>query len=167
MSGAEIRRIEPADLSALTEVYNHYIRETPITFDIEPKTLEQRQEWLAGFAPTGRYRCFVAVKDGVAIGWASSHRYNDRAAYDTTVSSTIYLAPAARGQGLGRRLYGTLFQALEKEDIHRIFAGITHPNQASVGLHRSFGFEEVGIYREVGRKFGRYWDVGAYLKPVG
>jgi len=66
---------------------------------------------------------------------------------------------------LGRRLYAALFDALAGEDIHRIFGGITLPNEASVRLHRSFGFEPVGTYREVGRKFGRYWDVATYLKP--
>jgi phosphinothricin acetyltransferase len=165
MTDMVIRRIERGDLPALLDIYNHYVRETPITFDIEPRTLEQRLTWFDAFASSGRYQCFVAVKDGRPLGWASSHRYNDRAAYDTTVSASIYLAPYACGQGLGKRLYATLFDALGNEDIHRIFGGITLPNQASVGLHRSFGFEPIGIYREVGRKFGRFWDVAAYLKP--
>lgn len=167
MSNAGFRRVERGDLPALLDIYNHYVRETPVTFDIEPRTLEQRQAWFDGFAPAGRYQCFVAVRGGRVLGWASSHRYNDRAAYATTVSSSIYLAPDACGQGLGRQLYATLFEALAGEDIHRIFGGITVPNEASVGLHRSFGFEEVGVYREVGRKFGRFWDVAAYLKPLG
>jgi phosphinothricin acetyltransferase len=166
MAGAVIRPVEQCDLPALTDIYNHYVRETPITFDIEPRTLAQRQAWLDGFTPAGRYQCFVAVEDGAPVGWASSHRYNERAAYETTVASGIYLAPEACGQGLGRRLYATLFQALEKQDIHRIFAGITLPNEASVRLHHALGFEPVGIYREVGRKFSRYWDVTAYLKPL-
>ena len=166
MGEALIRPIEAGDLPALTDIYNHYVRETPATFEIEPYSLEQRRTWLAGFAATGRYQCFVAVKDGAPLGWASSHRYKDRAAYDPTVASSVYLAPPARGQGLGRRLYATLFEALAREDIHRIAAGITLPNEASVGLHRSFGFEPVGIYREVGRKFGRFWDVATYLKPL-
>ena len=160
-----IRRAEPGDQPALLDIYNFYVRETPITFDIEPRTLEQRQAWFDSFAPSGRFQCFAAVRDGQAIGWASSHRYNERAAYDTTVSVSIYLAPEACGQGLGRRLYATLFGALAGQDIHRLFAGITLPNEASVGLHRAFGFEQVGIYREVGRKFGRFWDVAAYLRP--
>ncbi|HEY2008704.1 MAG TPA: GNAT family N-acetyltransferase [Rhizomicrobium sp.] len=163
----DIRRVEQADLPALLDIYNHYVHETPITFDIEPRTLEQRQAWFDSFAATGRYQCFVAARDGRVLGWASSHRYNDRAAYDTTVSASIYLAAEACGQGLGKQLYATLFDALGNEDIHRIFGGITLPNQASVGLHRSFGFERIGIYREVGRKFGRFWDVAAYLKPFG
>ncbi|HJT42655.1 MAG TPA: GNAT family N-acetyltransferase [Rhizomicrobium sp.] len=166
MNGLVIRRAEQSDLAALLDIYNHYVRETPITFDIEPRTLAQRQAWLDGFAPSGRYQCFVAVMNGQAIGWASSHRYNERAAYDTTVVSSVYLAPDATGQGLGRRLYAALFEALAGEDIHRVFGGITLPNEASVRLHRAFGFVPIGIYREVGRKFGRYWDVAAYIRPM-
>jgi phosphinothricin acetyltransferase len=161
-----IRRIEQGDLEALLEIYNHYVRETTITFDIEPRSYAQRKAWMDGFSSTGRYQCFVAVKEGRAIGWASSHPYNERAAYETTVTSSIYLLPEATGQGLGRRLYTSLFEALEREDIHRIFVGITLPNEASERLHRDFGFELVGVYRQVGRKFGYYCDVATYLKPV-
>ena len=77
-----------------------------------------------------------------------------------------YLAPGEGGQGLGRRLYATLFDALEQEDIHRAFGGITLPNAPSVGVHKAAGFEHIGTYREIGRKFGRYWDVALYLKPL-
>jgi phosphinothricin acetyltransferase len=166
MSEIAIRRVEQGDLPALLDIYNHYVRETSITFDVEPRTLAQRQTWLDGFAAAGRYQCFVAVKDGAILGWASSHRYNERAAYDTTVASSIYLAPDATGQGLGRRLYATLFDALAGEDIHRIFGGITLPNEASVRLHLAFGFQPAGNYPEVGRKFGRYWDVATYIRPM-
>jgi len=162
-----IRRAEQGDLPALLAIYNHYVRETPATFDIEPRTLALHQAWFDRFAATGRYQCFVAVKDGEPVGSANSHPYKDRAAYDTTVLSSIYLASDARGRGLGRRLYATLFEALAGEDIHRVTAGITLPNEASVRLHRSFGFEPVGIYREVGRKFGRFWDVATYMRSVG
>jgi phosphinothricin acetyltransferase len=166
VSALAIRRVEQGDLPALLDIYNHYVRETPITFDVEPRTLAQRQAWLDTFASTGRYQCFVAVKNGAAIGWASSHRYNERAAYDTTILSSVYIAPDATGQGLGRRLYATLFDALAGEDIHRVFGGITLPNEASVRLHLAFGFQQVGIYPEVGRKFDRFWDVATYLKPI-
>ena len=105
-----------------------------------------------------------ALRDDAAIGWASTHVYNPRAGYDATVMCSIYLAPDARGQGLGRRLYQTLFDALKGEDIHRMFGGITLPNDASVALHRAFGFEPAGVYLEVGRKFGRFWDVGTYIR---
>jgi phosphinothricin acetyltransferase len=167
MSDLVIRRVEQGDLAALLDIYNHYVRETPATFDIEPRTLAQRQAWLDGFASTGRYQCFVAVQDGQAIGWASSHCYKDRAAYDTTVMSSIYLAPEMTGKGIGRRLFSALFDALKNEDIHRVFGGITQPNEASVRLHLAFGFEPVGVYREVGRKFGRFWDVATFMRPFG
>ncbi|HMH66066.1 MAG TPA: GNAT family N-acetyltransferase, partial [Rhizomicrobium sp.] len=144
MSDVIIRRVEQGDLQALTDIYNHYVRETPISFDIEPRTLAQRQAWLDSFAPAGRYQCFVALKGDQVVGWASSHRYHERAAYDTTVATGIYLSPEVTAQGLGRRLYGTLFEALAGADIHRAFAGITLPNSASVGLHESFGFRLVG-----------------------
>jgi phosphinothricin acetyltransferase len=166
MSTVAIRRLEQGDLPALLEIYNHYVRETPITFDVEPRSLAQRQAWFDGFAATGRYQCFVAVKDGAPVGWASSHRYQERAAYDTTAMSSVYLAPQFCGQGLGKKLYAALFDSLAGQDIHRLFVGITLPNEASVRLHRAFGFEPVGIYREVGRKFGRFWDVATYLKPL-
>jgi len=166
MADTVIRRVVSDDLPALLDIYNHYVRETPVPFDVEPHSLAQRQAWLNGFASEGRYQCFVAVKDGKAVGWASSHRYNERAAYETTVASSIYLAPDATGHGLGRRLYAVLFEALAGEDIHRVFGGVTLPNEASVRLHRSLGFEPVGVFREVGRKFGRYWDVATFMRPV-
>lgn len=166
MAEVSIRRPVSGDQPALLAIYNHYVRETPATFDIEPRTLAQRQAWFDSFAATGRYQCFVAVKEGEVVGWANSYRYSERAAYDPTVGSSIYLAPGARGQGLGRRLYGALFEALGKEDVHRVFAGIVPPNPASIGLHESFGFRLAGTLTEVGRKFGRYWDVATYLKAM-
>ena len=167
MADAIIRPVEQGDLEALTGIYNHYVRETPITLDTVERDAAASQAWLDSFACTGRYQCFVAVRGGVVAGWASSHRYNPRAGYDATVSASIYLAPDATGQGLGRRLYQTLFDALAGEDIHRVFGGITLPNAASVALHRAFGFEPAGVYPQVGRKFGQFWDVGTFLKPFG
>ncbi|HEY0105027.1 MAG TPA: GNAT family N-acetyltransferase [Rhizomicrobium sp.] len=167
MTDVAIRPAEMGDLPALLDIYNHYVRNTPITFDLEPRTLDQRREWLSQFASIGRYRCFVAARNGGAIGWAGSARFKDRAAYDTTVETSIYLAPDEAGKGLGRRLYQTLFDALAGEDIHRAYGGVTLPNDASVGVHRAMGFEHIGTQHEVGRKFGRYWDVALYLKDMG
>jgi phosphinothricin acetyltransferase len=164
MSDVSIRRAEQGDLPTLLDIYNHYVLTTPITFDVEPRTLDQRREWFAQFAGRGRHRCLVAVRGVRAIGWACSLRFKDRAAYDTTIETSIYLAPDEAGRGIGKRLYGALFEALAGEDIHRVFGGVTLPNDASVALHRAMGFEEIGRYPEVGRKFGRYWDVGLFVR---
>jgi phosphinothricin acetyltransferase len=166
MSDIAIRRVEQADLPALLEIYNHYVVNTPITFDIEPRTLAQRQEWLDQFKPAGRFQCFVAVRGNAPLGWAGSVKFKDRAAYDTSVETSVYLAPDETGRGLGRRLYATLFEALASEDIHRAFGGVTQPNEASSGLHLAMEFRHVGTYKEVGRKFGRFWDVAWYERPV-
>ena len=167
MNEVIIRPVVQGDLPALLAIYNHYVVNTPVTFDIDPRTLAQRQLWLDTFAPTGRYRCFVAEQDGKAIGWACSGKFKEKAAYDTSVETSIYLAPGEQGKGLGRRLYQTLFDALASEDVHSAFGGVTQPNEASVGLHLAMGFSHVGTYREVGRKFGRFWDVAWYGRPLG
>ena len=145
MEAIVIRRAEQGDLPALLAIYNHYVRETPATFDIEPRT-PGAAPGLAGQFRRDRPLSVLCGGEGWRAGGLGQLRirYNDRAAYDTTVASSIYLAPDARGQGLGRRLYAALFEALAREDIHRVFAGITLPNEASVGLHRSFGFRAGG-----------------------
>jgi phosphinothricin acetyltransferase len=166
MSDVLIRHVQESDLPALLAIYNHYVINTHITFDLEPRTLQQRREWMRAYAETGRHQCFVAVANGTAIGWAASGRFKDRAAYDTSVETSVYLAPDAHGRGLGRRLYSALFDALAREDVHRAFGGVALPNDASIGLHLAMGFEPCGTYREVGRKFGRYWDVAWYERSM-
>jgi phosphinothricin acetyltransferase len=159
-----IRRVQQSDLAALTAIYNHYVETTAITFDLEVKTLAQRQGWLDGFAASGRHQCFVAEVDGEAAGWASTGKFREKAAYDSTVETSIYLKPGLHGQGLGRRLFETLFTALASEDVHSAIGVITLPNVPSVRLHEAFGFELAGTLRESGRKFGRFWDIDLYQK---
>lgn len=161
-----IRRVEQADLPDLLAIYNHYVTTTPITFDLEPRTLAQRQEWLDGFKPTGRHQCFVAVQDGRATGWACSAKFKEKAAYETSVEMSVYLAPDARGKGLGRTLYRTIIDALQGEDINRLYGGITQPNEASVRLHLAMGFKLIGVQTGVGRKFDCFWDVALYERPL-
>ena len=154
-----IRSARTEDMAAIVALYNHYIENTPITFDIDPHRVEQRQAWFDGFNETGRHRLLVGELEGAVVGYACSHQFRTKAAYDTTVETSVYLAPEAVGRGLGSALYSELFSRLEGEDLHRAYAGITLPNEASTALHERFGFEELGVFREVGRKFGKYWDV--------
>ncbi|MEU1308958.1 N-acetyltransferase family protein [Streptomyces cinnamoneus] len=167
-AGVRIRPAAAADLGELTEIYNHYVVHTPITFDIEPVTADARRAWLEARPATGRHRLLVAEEAGQAeeteeagkvLGYASSGPFRDKQAYETSVETSVYLAPHATGRGLGALLYGALFDALAGEDVHRAYAGVTQPNAASMRLHDRFGFRPVGVFEGVGRKFGSYWDV--------
>ena len=168
MSDSLIRLAAEADCAAITEIYNHYVVSSPATFDLEPYTLAERRPWFDAFAKSERYKLFVAVgaDDGAVRGYAASLRFRPKAAYDTTIETTLYLAPEWTGQGLGLRLYQSLFDALVGEDIHLALAGISLPNPNSIVMHERFGFQRTGVFREVGRKFGQYWDVAWYEKPL-
>lgn len=163
-------RIRPArehDLPRLTEIYNHYIINTPTTFDIEPFTVERRRdEWFSHYAEHGRHRLLVAERDGALVGYTSTSRFRPKQAYETTVEMTILCAPGETGKGIGSALYRALFDALTDEDVHMAVAGVTLPNEASCAIHERFGFERVATLHEVGRKFGRYWDVAWYEKRL-
>lgn len=156
-----------ADLDALTALYNHYVRTSPITFDTEPFTPSQRRPWLLSHAPAGPHRLLVARAAGQLLGYATSGPLRPKPAYLSSVEVSVYCAPQAMGQGVGTLLYQRLFSDLSTEDVHRAYAGIAQPNEASHRLHVRFGFQPLGTYREVGRKFGRYWDVTWYEKPLG
>jgi len=166
MNEIHIRRADRADLPTLRDIYNHYAVHTSVNFDIEPRSLADREEWFAQFSSSGRYQCFVAEEGGRVIAYAGSTRFKEKEAYQTTIEMTIYCAPDRGRQGLGGKLYTRLFEALKGEDIHRAYAGVTLPNEGSVRIHERFGFRRVGTYAEVGRKFGKYWDVGLFLKDM-
>jgi phosphinothricin acetyltransferase len=165
MPAISIRLAVRADLPRLTEIYNYYVVNTPVTFDVEPYTVEKREVWFNQFGPTGRHRILVAEENGLVLGYACTMRFRPKAAYETTVETSIYCATDAVGKGIGTRPYAALFEALRDEDIHRYVAGYTLPNPVSAALHERFGFKRVGVFTENGRKFGRYWDVAWNERP--
>jgi phosphinothricin acetyltransferase len=157
------------DLSALTDIYNHYVRETPITFDVTPITPDERRPWLLSHPEDGPHRLLVARasgRSGRILGYATSGPFRPKAAYSTSVETSVYLAPDAGGRGIGTLLYEQLFEALASEDVHRAYAGVTLPNEASMRIHLRFGFRQIGVYQEVGRKFGVYHDVAWFEKRL-
>jgi phosphinothricin acetyltransferase len=163
----EVRPATEQDLDAINTIYNHYVGVAHYTFDLEPMASEARREWFTHYGETGRHRLLVALSEARVIGYASSSKFRDKRAYETSVETSIYIAPEAIGRGAGSRLYEDLFRSLEAEDIHRAYAGIALPNPASVALHVRFGFKQVARFTEQGRKFGRYWDVAWFEKAVG
>ena len=164
-SAVTTRFVEERDLVELTQIYNHYVIETPITFDTKPFTPEERRPWLERFDRGGPHRCFVAEESGAVLGWAATIPFRAKPAYSSSAEVSTYLAPHATGRGLGTRLYEVLFDDLADAGLHRLLAGITLPNAASLALHERFGFEPVGTFREVGFKLDRYWDV-AWLEKA-
>ena len=167
MSRHVIRAATLTDLPALTDIYNHYIAHTAITFDLRPFAVEERRAWFDAHGATGPHRLLVAADDdGRCLGYASSSRWRPKQAYDTTVEASVYCHPEDVGRGLGTALYAALFEALEREDVHTIVAGISLPNPASLALHERLGFRPVGVFHAVGRKFDGYWDVAWLERPV-
>ena len=164
---ATMRPAVPGDLPALTAIYNHYIVHTTMTFDLQPFQPGDRRAWFDEHSPAGRHRLLVAADpDGTLLGYATTSRWRPKAAYDTTVESSVYCRPDVVGRGIGSALYSALFESLAGEDIHRIVAGVSQPNPASVALHLRFGFRQVGVFSNVGRKFGEYWDVAWFERPL-
>ncbi|HEX9855870.1 MAG TPA: GNAT family N-acetyltransferase [Acidimicrobiia bacterium] len=157
--GVVIRRGTSDDIPRLTEIYNHWIVGTHVSFDREPQTEEWRRAWFEKYSDDGRYQLFVGEVDGVIVGMSYSSPFRAKEAYETTVETTVVLDEAAIGHGYGRMLLERLVEELEKTDTHRAIAGVALPNDASVMLHADLGYRTVGVYDEVGRKFGKYWSV--------
>jgi len=156
----KIRAATPDDLPDITEIQNHYIENTHITFDVRTFKPEERIEWFNEHSDGKRYRILVAEGEGSQLlGYAATGRFRPKQAYETTVEISVACSPKMLGQGVGTKLYSELFTLLKGEDIHRVVAGIAQPNPSSNALHQRFGFRAIGTFTEVGRKFGRYWDV--------
>jgi phosphinothricin acetyltransferase len=161
-----VRAGQAGDLPALTEIYNHYVRTSEVTFDTTEFTVEARQDWFGHYSTTGPYRLIVAVDGDDVLGYVTSSPLRSKPAYATSVETTVYVRHDAAARGVGTLLYQALFEALASEDLHRAYAGVVLPNDASVALHERVGFREIGTSAEIGRKFGRYWDVRWYERPL-
>ena len=161
-----VRRLEPGDHSAVLNIYNHYIEHSPCTFDTQPFSLAARVPWFAQFEHP-LYECFVATNEDGVLGYACSMRFKEKPAYGTSAEVSVYTAEQQHSQGVGSALYEALFNSINTEHFHRVYAGITLPNDASIALHEKYGLRKVGHYTEVGYKFDRYWDVAWYEKSLG
>lgn len=153
-----IRYIKPSDLPAIVDIYNYYIEHSHATFAEKAITLEDRKAWLAKYKDSGPHRVLVAEDNGNILGCAYSSVYRDHPAFKETIETSIYLAPASRGRGLGAKLYTELFDRLKNESLHLAVVGIGLPNDSSVKLHKNFGFEEVGIFKEYAKVKGKYYS---------
>lgn len=152
-----IRLAIPADARAIADIYNEAIMATTATFDTEPKTEEDRREWLQEHQD--RYPVLVAERDGDVIGWAALSRWSERPAYAGTAETSFYVAQKHRGTGVGRLLKECLIVEARRAGFHTILARVAEGNAVSRHVNESLGFLHVGTMREVGFKFGRWLDV--------
>lgn len=155
---ARIRFAEPGDAGGVAAIYAPYCQSTTASFEDVPPTTEQMAERIARISP--QYPWLVCEVDGRAAGYVCGREFRDRAAYRWAVEVTAYMAADYRRRGVGRALYTSLFAILREQGFFKAFAGITLPNEGSVGLHEAMGFKPVGVYRGVGYKIGRWLDVG-------
>jgi phosphinothricin acetyltransferase len=154
-----VRPARREDCPGILAVYNDAVLRTTASYDYEPRPLEQRLEWFDAHQRDG-YAIFVAEHpvDGI-VGWSALNRFHDRIGYRFTSENSVYVAEHWRGRGLGARLLAPLIDAATQRGLHSILAVIDAANEPSVRLHARLGFEKVGLFREVGFKFGRWLDV--------
>jgi len=152
-----IRRATFEDLGEITEIYNEAILKTVATFDTQTKTLQEQKTWFADHGP--RYPILVAEQNGSVVGWASLGKWSDRCAYSDTAEISLYVREEHQGKGIGRKLLEEIVQEGQRVALHTVIARIAEGNKASIHLHESVGFEHIGTMKEVGRKFGKLWNV--------
>jgi phosphinothricin acetyltransferase len=156
-----VREALISDAKTIAEIYNYYILNTIITFELDPITPQEIVNRMEKYKTVGPY--LVYEEAGEVTGYAYVSKFRDRKAYENSVESTIYLKNGFGGKGTGFKLYIELLSQVSTK-YHVIIGGIALPNEASVRLHEKCGFEKVGHFLQVGRKFGKWIDVGFWQK---
>ena len=164
MVAVRIRPATPADAEATARIYNAEVTGSTVTFDLVTRTVEEQAAWLD--ARSGALEVVVAEIDGTVAGFASLSPYRERAAYRTTVEDSVYVHEDFRGAGVGRALLTAIVDVAAQRGFHSVIGRIVESHDASIRLHRSVGFDLVGVEREVGRKFGRWLDVVVMQKML-
>ena len=164
-----IRDADPTrDAGACAAIYAPHVEGSAVSFEERPPDAGEMAARIERYGASHAW--LVAEREGRVDGYAYATAFNERPAYRWSTSVSVYIADAARGHGIGRALYGALFDRLRERGFRMACAGITLPNEASVGLHESLGFELIGVNREIGWKRGAWHDVGWYqleLAPAG
>lgn len=155
-----IRPATPADAARIAEIYNHYVENTTVTFEERAVSEAGMAERIARIAAEHPW-LVLETGEGIA-GYAYAGKWKERSAYRFTVESAVYVDRRFHGRGLGTELYGELLGRLRRAGFRSVVAVIAMPNEASAALHRRFGFQPAGSYREVGFKFGKWLDIESW-----
>ena len=160
---------DPArDAAACAAIYAPHVEGSAVSFEERAPVAAEMAARIKRYGASHAW--LVAEREGEVVGYAYGTAFNERPAYRWSAFVSVYVADAARGEGIGRALYQTLFQRLRERGFRMACAGITLPNEASVGLHESLGFEQTGLNCEIGWKQGAWRDVGWFqleLAPAG
>ena len=159
-----IRQAALSDAEAIAEIYNEAVLTTTATFDIEAKSVEERQHWLQSH--DSRHPILVAVIGGQVVGWASLTRWSERAAYNDTAETSFYVHAKYRGRGIGRKLKQAIIEEARRLHYHTLIALVAEGADASIHLNESAGFVHVGTLKQVGHKFNKRLDVHILQKML-
>jgi len=161
---ATIRPAAPQDAAGILAIYAPIVRDTAISFEVEPPTVPEMQQRMA--QTLLKFPWLVCERQGDILGYVYATQHRARAAYQWSVDVSVYIHAEMHRSGIGRGLYTALFSLLHRQGFYNLYAGITLPNDGSVGLHEALGFQTVGVYRSVGFKFGAWHDVGWWHLPL-
>lgn len=159
-----IRQAKISDAKSIVEIYNWYVVNTTITFETDPISIKDMEMRIK--EKLEKYGWLVAEINDVIIGYAYYGSFRPRAAYQHSVESTIYLSPEFKGKGLGAGLYEKLIDSAKDKRFREILAVIALPNPESISFHKKMGFEEIGVMKKIGFKFGNYLDVSFIQKSL-
>jgi phosphinothricin acetyltransferase len=159
-----VRAATSGDAESLLAIYRPYVLKTAISFELEPPSLEDFRARIE--RSSADWACLVAEREGRPLGYAYGSTHRPRAAYQWSVETTVYVAEGSHRRGVGRILYEALLPTLADKGYCNAYAGITLPNENSIGLHRRLGFEPIGVFRSVGRKFGAWHDVSWWHRSL-
>ena len=152
-----IREVRPDDAPAIAHIYNRYVLETTVSFEFEPLSVEEMRQRIEDIASTHPY--FVYESDGNVCGYCCAHQWRERKGYRHTMETTLYVADGYHHKGIGSLLLARLIEACRAKGYRALIACITGENETSIAIHSKFGFKQVSLFRQVGRKFGRWLDV--------
>lgn len=159
-----IRKATTADAAACLAIYRPIVETTAISFEAAAPSVEEFATRIEDSLSSWTW--LIAEKDGRCLGYVYGHSHRARAAYRWSVETTVYVEPGHQRQGIARHLYGQLFTDLADLGYCNAYAGVAQPNDASMALHRGVGFEYIGTFRSVGRKFDRWHDVAWFQRKL-
>ena len=158
----EIRLAKNKDLNGINDIYNYYISNTAYTFDINQRTIEEKEEWFHQFKNSKKSICLVGYENDELVGFVCSTKFREKEAYNQSLETSVYISEKFKGRGFGKKLMFELITRLKSTNINNLYALITYPNKASINLHKTLNFKKVGTLNKVGYKFKKYWSVHIY-----